>query len=64
MSWIKDQVSQSILRLRMSHKALSEHQMILIPEETKALSYAFVELKKAIIELKIAVLRAIIGESK
>lgn len=57
-------IKDKILDLRMEHMALNNHQLVLLPDKRESFRYARLELGKAIIELKIAILRAIIGESK
>lgn len=61
---IKAIIEQWILDLRVKHHALGNHQQILIEDKHESIRYAKLELRKAWIELNIAVLRALIGESK
>ena len=64
MKTIKEAIQFKILSLRVKHKLLGDSQMYLGGLPRASYRYNVIELKKAFLELNIAILCALIGESK
>ncbi len=59
MNKFREMLSDYIVHLKMQNKLLSEQQELMVDQ---SLSYALTELKKALNELKIAILESLGGE--
>lgn len=63
MKWLKEVIRQRIFKLRMRHMRLSAKQFILPDQYFKdTVEYNWIEVRKANIELQVAILELLIGE--